>query len=255
MILLSFCLPFYTNSLMLAEQLRVWAGYPDALKTRIEIVLVDDGSPAAAVDVPRPDGLPALRIYRVLEDRPWHQHGARNLAAHEAVGTWLFLTDMDHVLPAESLARLLGQIEQTSVDVTARGDQARRLTPRRNAMFTFRRLDAPNLTPKLLKGRPHPHQNTFAVTKSDYWAAGGYAEDLCGFYGTDGYFIRTLIDRSYVVHLEDAPVIRYSRDVIADASTRADRDAARRMGERGAILSRRRPGPQPVLQFPWERVL
>lgn len=236
---LSLVMPYYRNPGMLAHQYAVWADYPAPVKTQIEIVLVDDGSPDPAMDVPRPAGLPSLRIFRVLEDRLWHQHGARNLGAHQAAGPWLLMTDMDHVVPAESLAQLLSIV-----------------TAARDSFFTFHRLDAPDLTPKLLHGQPHPHQNTFAVRKTRYWAAGGYDEDLCGFYGTDGYFLQRLVRGAEITHLTDVPVVRYSRDVIPDASTRADREAGRRRGERQAVLSRRQQGaPTPVLQFPWARVL
>lgn len=165
---LSICIPYYRNPGMLAEQYRVWSGYPDALKSRVEVVLVDDGSPdEAALDVPRPDGLPDLRIYRVMEDRPWHQHGARNLAADRAGHPWLLLTDMDHVLPAASLAALLDVKEKA-------------------AIYTLARLDAPHMRPMLGKdGRPKPHPNSFAMTRDLYWRIGGYDERLCGVYGTD----------------------------------------------------------------------
>lgn len=69
--------PYYDNPRMLGLQYGTWREYPEDLKQDLEIILVDDGSPESpAIDVPRPDGLPKLRIYRVLVDIPWHQHGA-----------------------------------------------------------------------------------------------------------------------------------------------------------------------------------
>jgi hypothetical protein len=247
---LSFVLPFYQNPGMLAVQYDVWAGYPQAVKDAIEIVLVDDGSPAdaCAQAVRRPGGLPALRIYRVLRDLPWHQHGARNLGASEAIGPWLFLTDMDHVLPADSAEALLGVIARAEV----------------NDCFMFRRLDAPDLRPKLdAQGRIHPHVNTFALRKDRYWQIGGYDEDCTG-YGTDGFFRQRLHSAVKVIHLPDVSVVRYPREVVPDASTRsgamdpkAFRDAARRTAQNLRILSdKRASGQKPTtLAFPWERVL
>lgn len=243
----SVCMPYYRNPGMLAAQYHVWANYPDDLKAQIEIVIVDDGSPEPAIDVPRPDGLPALRIFRVLEDKPWNQHGARNIAAHEAEGPWLFLTDMDHVLPGSSLRELLSR------SANAEG------------VFTFHRLDAPNLTPKRNdRGELHPHVNTFALPKSLYWTVGGYDEALCGFYGTDGYFRKRLFADRSAVHLMDAPVVRYPREVIADASChdwsgtlspKAFRDAGRRQAERDRVLVSRAGKPPLVLQSRYERAL
>jgi hypothetical protein len=233
---------------MLAEQFRVWAGYPAALKDQIEIVLVDDGSPEPARDVSRPDGLPVLRIYRVLVDRPWHQHGARNLAAREAVAPWLLLTDMDHVLPAASLASLLDVIDRASP----------------NDVFTFHRLDAPQLSPTLNdRGEWKPHVNTYALRRAKFWRIGGYDEDAVG-YGTDSYFRRRLYAEGPATHLADVPIIRYPREVIADASTcapgidpRALRNAGRRSAETKARLREKAfRGERPkVLDFPWERAL
>lgn len=239
--MLSLCMAFYTNSAMLTEQYRVWAAYPEVVKRALEIVLVDDGSPDAALAVPRPDGLPPLRIYRVLEDQPWHQHGARNLAAYKAAGEWLLLTDMDHVVPARSMAAL---IERLSVAM-----------PRE--VFTFFRVDAPTFTPKRdERGRLHPHPNTFAVRRTHFWAVGGYDEDCVG-YGTDAFLRRRLDAVSRVVHLDDVPVVRYSRDVIPDASTRADRNAGRQTARNLQMLAEKRERQQgpTVMAFPWERVL
>lgn len=248
MSVLSFGIPFYKNPGMLAEQFRVWAGYPEDLKAQIEVVLVDDGSPQPAVDVPRPDGLPALRIYRVLEDRPWHQHAARNLAAKEAVGPWLLLTDMDHVLPDESLRSLLTVLSASSLE----------------AVYTFFRRDAPDLVPTLNeRGEYKPHVNTFALSKALYWKIGGYDEDCVG-YGTDSYFRKRLFAGGEHRHLSKICVVRYPREVIADASTcapgvnpRALRNAGRRTAETRSRMERKqRRGEKPkVLDFPWERVL
>lgn len=247
---LSLCMPYYQNPGMLLEQFRVWADYPEDLKPHLEVVLVDDGSPPAlaASSVARPCGLPALRLYRVLVDLPWHQHGARNLAAKEATGPWLLLTDMDHVLPADSLRALF----QVLASAGARD------------VCTFHRLDAPHLRPtRNERGELKPHVNSFALRKDHFWALGGYDEDCVG-YGTDGYFRNRMKTRSNRRHLGGVPLIRYAREVVPDASGSAPglgprefRNAGRRSAETQAALRRKRltgAGPT-VLAFPWERVL
>jgi hypothetical protein len=240
---LSFVLPYYLNPGMLAVQYRTWAAYPGHLKARIEVVVVDDGSPRSpAADVPRPDGLPKLRIYRVLEDRPWHQHAARNLGAHVADGPWLFLTDMDHIMPTASLERLLELHNGSRV-------------------YTFARLDAPDLKPMLGRdGRPKAHPNSFAMSKTLFWKVGGYDEEFCGVYGTDGLFRSRLFAAARETRLEDAPIVRYSRDVVADASTTTlPRKEGRAPGAKREVRDRKaregREGEILTLAFPWERVL
>lgn len=242
---LSVCLPYYRNPLMLAEQYRIWAGYPEDLKDQIEIVLVDDGSPEPAIDVPRPDGLPSLRIFRVLEDREWHQHAARNLAAKMAASPWLLMTDIDHVLDGQNAARLLAHLHH-------------------DVVYTFRRVLARDGSEKRTSGgRPHAHINSFAITKARYWQIGGYDEDLIG-YGTDAYFRRRVDSAIRPVYLSDVSLIRYDREQIPDAITAIDgmtpkayRKDRMRYAENDAILAAKaktKQGPT-VINFPWERAL
>ena len=252
---LSFCLPFYNNAAMLAEQYRIWSAYPSDLKDQIEIVIVEDGTPAGqqAVSVPRPGTLPKLRIYRLKDEPagpipPWRQHAARNRAAYEAGGEWLFLTDMDHVIPEASLRALFEKLKTASPD----------------DVHTFHRVDAPKLTPtKNDRGEPKPHCNTFAMTKAKYWKVGGYDEDAVG-YGTDSYFRRRLYAQREAVHLTEIPIIRYPREVIADASTcevgidpRALRNRGRRSQETKERLRIKYEQRKPikVLSYETERVL
>lgn len=229
---LSLIYPYYRNSGMLAHQYATWAAYPDDLKARIEIILVDDGSPEPALDVERPADLPRLRIYRHLEDRPWYQHAARNRGAWEADGEWLFVSDIDHVLPAESLRRILD-------------------APR---PMKFRRLDAPDLEPKMKNGQEHPHPNTFLIPRAQYRQERGYDEALNGLYGTDGEFVRKLGP----LPASDIPIIRYAREVIADASTATiDRDGYRDKARQRAICKEKQAKnlPPDILTVPCERVL
>jgi len=245
---LAFVLPYYRNPRMLAEQYRVWAAYPADAKAALEVVLVDDGSPEHARDVPRPEGLPALRIYRVLQDIPWHQHGARNLGAQEATAPWLLLTDMDHVVPTATLVAVLAKLPAADAQ----------------RAYTFGRVDAPHLRPtRDGHGRLKPHVNSFLMPKAWFWRIGGYDEDCVG-YGTDSYFRARLKAAGPVEHLAHLPLVRYPREVIPDASSfapgldpRAFRNAGRRGNETRRRLARKAKqhlGPT-VLAFPWERTV
>lgn len=238
--------PFYRNSTMLARQFDGWASWPSKLRRRTEIILVDDGSPEPAVAVPRPKRLPALRIYRVLEDRPWHQHAARNLGADQAGEGWLLLTDMDHVLTAESAGLLFKAIDKGGLDP--------------ETIYMLDRVEADTGLPTLNgNGEPKPHPNSFVVTRELYWRIGGYDEDLTGIYGTDSAFRHRAFTIGRKGHL-NIPLVRYWRDLIPDASTNGlprkegrDPNAVKRiLAEKAA---RGEAGLVKTLAFPWERVL
>jgi hypothetical protein len=233
---LTLVMPFYRNAGMLAEHYRWWAAYPAELKAQLAVIVVDDGSPLTecAVDVPRPDGLPALRIYRVHDDIPWHQHAARNLGADQAAEGWLLMTDIDHLVTADALRTLLAFLATASPQ----------------GIWTFARVTAPRGTPY------HPHPNSYVLTKATYWAAGGYEEALTGVYGTDGEFRRKLwrlAGMAGVQHLRHIALVRYPREVIPDASTRTlERRTPVERAKRDAALAARRSIPP--LQFAWSQV-
>lgn len=242
--MLTLILPFYRNSGMLRLQYEGWASWPSKYRNRLRVILVDDGSPEPAADVPRPKGLPELQIYRVAEDRPWHQHGARNLGAHVAPEGWMLLTDMDHVLEPASGAALFKAMDK------------RRLDP--DTIYMLDRIEADTRRPTLNSaGQPKPHPNSFVVTRDLYWRIGGYDEDLCGIYGTDSAFRHRAFTIGKRGHL-NIPLTRYWRDLVPDASTNGlprkegrDPNAVKRVMAAKAA----RGGGIKTLAFPWERVL
>lgn len=254
--MLSVVMPYYRNPGMLQRQYSVWAGdWPADLRQQLEIVIVDDGSPdECALDVLRPVGLPAIRIFKVLEDRPWHQHGARNLGAREAAGDWLLMTDMDHIVPAATINQVLRQMARN-----------------RRCHMTFARVDAPT-DPHWLSddfpdmkpttradGSLKPHPNSFVLRRDDYLRIGGYDEDYCGIYGTDGMF-RKRLERALPRHHVLSPLIRVPREVVGDASTRdVQRKDGRSPNAKHKVLMRKRAEGRTkaitFCAFPWERQL
>lgn len=242
---LTLVMPFYRNSTMLERQFAGWADWAEKQKKRVKIILVDDGSPEPAAAIERPDGLPALEIYRVTEDRPWHQHAARNLGAHVAEDGWLLLTDMDHVLTDEAARCLFKAMDQGRLDP--------------NAIYMLDRIEADTGLPTLNEsGSPKPHPNSFVLTRDLYWRIGGYDEDYCGIYGTDGLFKERAFHIGRRGHLK-IPLVRYWRDLVPDASTDAPRKEGREPGAKERVAREKAERGQAAtvktLQFPWERVL
>jgi len=228
---LTLVLPYYENPGMLVEHQRVWAAYPDDLKARLHVIVVDDGSPTRhAREVVTETGVASFRLFRCLVDVRWNWIFCRNLAMAHAATEWALLTDIDHVMPGETLRSLTEQ----------------RLSSDR--VYRLSRVDVPALTPY----KPHP--NTWLLTRVLFDRIGGYDERFSGFYGSDFDFRDRAAAVATLVMLPDR-LIRYPREVIADASTTTygrkepqDRPNVRR------ILATR-DGQRPKrLTFAWEAV-
>lgn len=209
---LTLIMAYFDNAGQFAEQQRVWMSYPPEIRARLHVVVVDDASSKPhrlsrkRVTV---DGLASLRLYRLLKKARWNWLACRNLGASVATTEWLLLTDMDHVLPVETLQRLLdGPLDPQNV-------------------YRFSRVDALRPWPYTLAECQSykPHNDTWLLTKAmfDYDDGRkfvcGYDERLSGCYGSSGEF-RDRLFACAKAHVQlPEVVIRYPREIIADAST------------------------------------
>jgi len=233
-------LPYYDNPTMLEEQQRKWLEYPPELRSRLHVIMVDDCSPRwpALPHVQQPVealGLGSFRLYRTLVDVRWNWIFCRNLGVANATTDWILMTDIDHVMPRKTLEAILD----------------RKLNGRK--AYRFSRVDAPAMSPY----KPHP--NTWMMTRALFDSIGGYDERFSGFYGTDGEFRRRVQDNSEAIEILPQVMVRYPRELIADASTTTyerkapeDRTNVRRIvNERKEI-----PGWKPLrVTFAYERLL
>jgi hypothetical protein len=186
---------YYENGKMLDRQVEEWSKYSDEVKSKLEIHLVDDGSPNdPALPHLKPVGFP-IHLYRVKENLVWNQTGARNLAMHNASNGWCLMMDMDCILTAKEAKKLLAM-------------------PTKDSCFYMPQA----VDYQGNKDRQHP--NVILVQKSVFWESGGYDEDFQGFYGSDSVFKRALALVARRVDTKDFKICRVSRDDIEDASTR-----------------------------------
>lgn len=193
---ISIVMPYYDNPNMLQQQFKHFSGMSIITKKLFEIIIVDDGSPnSPAAAVPRENVDFPLKIFRVKVDIPWNQHGARNIGAVNADSKWLFLTDIDQIIPEDVILFMKKEI-------------AEKFT------YTFARR-------KFKTGVAwRSHVNTFLVTKKNFLKAGGYDEQLRGLYGTDMYFRRTMFRVAPNRHLSTTYLIAVDPDDVPDANTR-----------------------------------
>lgn len=224
-------LAYYENPGMLKRQLAAFRALPKDLKKRLALIVVDDGSPLAPAAA-EPIGMP-LEVWRIEVDVRWNQDAARNLGAHHAASDWLLLTDMDHLVPEDTLRRVVFEPG---------------IEPRR--VYRFGRVSEPARLPY----KPHP--NSWLMTRDMFWSIGGYDEALAGYYGTDADFGRRVRAAAEVIDLAEV-LVRVPRDVTPDASTTTyKRKEEFDQPSIKAIVRQRGPGWRPkVLSFPHRLVL
>jgi glycosyltransferase involved in cell wall biosynthesis len=229
---------YYKNPRMLVEQAARWRSLRPAVAAALHVVVVDDGSPEQAASdallAVEPIGIASMQVWRILVDVPWNQDAARNIGALHAPTEWLLLTDMDHIVPAETWDRLMtGKLNG-------------------NTVYRFGRVSAPSMEAY----KPHP--NSWAMRRSTYWDCGGYDERFAGNYGTDGDFLVRIKGRRKIVDLPET-LVRVPRDVIPDASTTtlARKQPAEKENIRRLLAERASdPNWRPIhFSFPHERVL
>lgn len=228
-------LPYYLNPTMLQRQQETWAAYPADVRAHLHVIVVDDGSPQSpASDVFQAAPIASQRLYRTQVDVRWNWIFCRNLGVSQAATAWVLMTDIDHLVPTETLRRLMaGDLDEAVV-------------------YRFSRVDAPDLMPY----KPHP--NSWFMTREMFDRIGGYDERFSGYYGTDGEYRDRVESQARHVELLSEVLIRVPLDVVPDASTTTygrkepiDRYNVRRI--------RRERDQSPLwrpkrLTFPWERL-
>jgi hypothetical protein len=226
----TFVYPYYENRAFFGAQLARWRSYPADMRAHLRVIVVDDGSPRhQAIDVVKAFGpLPfSLRLFRIGVDVRWNWLAARNIGAYHAADGWLLLTDMDHVVPADTMrAAIYG-----------------RLNP--EVVYAFRRQEH--------VGAPaSPHSASFLMTKALFWQIGGYDEALSGHYGTDGDYRRRLAKHASIEILP-FPLIRY--EYVGDSSTvRYKRKQPEDAAVSRIVAARGKSWKPTVLSFPYHEV-
>lgn len=217
--------PFYMNTEFLWTQVDGWRRYDDDLRRHLSIIVVDDGSPVPAL---KPYLMPNFRLFRIEVDKRWNWLAARNIGAHHAADGWLLLTDMDHVVPADTLRAIVYGLHDPKV------------------IYAFSRKEHTGASIQ-------PHSASFLMTRDLFWKIGGYDETLSGHYGTDGEYRRRAAMVAPFQVLADV-LVRHER--VGDSSTTTyerklpvDAAAVKR------LVAARGVGWQPkTLSFPYKEV-
>jgi hypothetical protein len=118
-----------------------------------------------------------IRIIQTNDNRPWTEHIARNIGAAAAVGEYLFMLDVDYIIPKETIEKALG----------FRGD---RMSIRRrfgvldkdgNVQCDDDTLRSLHVKPRWIRKVWIPgHRSQFLMRRSLFWRLGGYNGGLDG---------------------------------------------------------------------------
>jgi glycosyltransferase involved in cell wall biosynthesis len=221
--------PYYENPGFLATQMAHLAALPEVLRNQVSVIVVDDGSPEHPADEAIEwrallDGGLSARLFRIEVDVRWNWLAARNIGAYHATEEWLLITDMDHVIPHETMRVVIcGELAWGTI-------------------YRFSRTGA----------KSHPHPNSWLYTKQMFWQIGGYDERMSGHYGSDGYYRRRCAATAPIrilsaplelhEHEGDASTVRYKRKQPVDANLKQ-------------IVRRFPPKSKPLtLSFPYHEV-
>jgi hypothetical protein len=236
---------YFNQPQMLMEWWAVLREYP---KDKVSLRIVDDHSKRFPLEIPD-DILTDLDVmhFRVDDDIPWNEMGARNLAMHHSQG-WVYMTDPDYLLLPESFEALLA------------------LDLKLGNFYHLRSRAAHD------KKELHRPENMAVLHTRDFWAAGGYDEHFAGAYGFSDTllfkFLRDVIgakdnfvDQIWMDHYRkgEIPGIFSGLKTINDAASPTTRDTSqnqpkfhqvlkgiRMMGAAQFLKSRKAP-----LRFSW----
>lgn len=154
---LSICFSTYGQPVMLKRWFDAYLNEPEDYRSRCEVICVDDsGKPPAVV----PDD-PTIRLYRVTNDIPWNQPGARNLAAQMAKAQVLLLCDVDMTMPPGMLRKFVSEAAQLQPRLVLR----------------------PSLTHSMSGKIDTTSPNVHLIRRKDFFTIGGYNEEYSGHKG------------------------------------------------------------------------
>lgn len=171
---LSIVIPVLDSHEVLRRQFLYWEkiGLPEDT----EIIIVDDGSNPPLEYKETHRKLP-VRFIRTNDTRPWTWALARNRGAKEAIGEYLLMYDLDHIIDKKLLDYARG--------FTGDKIQFKREFAVLNESGEFRQ----NLEELVAYGFPRdrfksrefklqPLPNNFVMRRDLFWELGGYREDL-----------------------------------------------------------------------------
>lgn len=164
---LSIIVPVLNSHEVLRRQLLFYAQM--GIPKDTELIIVDDGSNPPlenTADIP-------VTIHRTNDFRPWTWALARNTGARHAIGEYLLMYDLDHIVPKYAID-FIRKTTATKVQFVREFgvlDEEGKLTQERSVLAAYG-------LPKDQGLAIGPLPNNFAMRRDVFWELGGYREDL-----------------------------------------------------------------------------
>lgn len=242
-------IPYYNQPEMLKKQFKFIQDYPD----NVQVLIIDDGSTkTTAHSVATPDrllngNLKCIEIFEIIDDIPWNRNGARNLGALLAESKWIIQIDIDHVLPATDLNKLLHKdLDEKSWYRFPR--------VRIGEADETRKKDL--IDPNAKHGEIKPHIDSYLMIREQYLSS-PYDERYRGFLGGGSPFLarqKRLYGDAKI--LDGVYLWVYTRHKVPDASvTELSRDTSIYKAKRREIEAAGDDTPIKPFNFNWRRVL
>ena len=189
---ITICYQYYNDNESLEVLLKNLEEIPEEILRSFKFQIVDDCSKLIPLESYESE-LRKYQIsaYKIVDDIPWNQSGARNLNAYKCDTKFAIFTDIDHFFEQHTLSELKRLVEQNLVSA--------------GAIYRFSR--------KTTKGEViKPHVNTYLSLTNTFKRIGGIDEDFAGQYGyEDKFFIEEAKASGYnLIDLDDFFTVVYS---------------------------------------------
>lgn len=158
--------PFYNERERFELQFENWLSWSDEVKSKVQIVLIDDCSSDPVHTWFTPSKIKRLCklniiVYRILTDLKWNTPGALNLGFTVAPTSWVLTMDSDCAFDAENIQKFM------------------RAKPLESAVYKFpRQRYGDSSVENLNNYKPLPC--AMLMHKNVFWHVGGFDEDFTG---------------------------------------------------------------------------
>ena len=185
---LTVALMYYAEPAMLVRQLDNFMSYPDELKEKFTLLIVDDGSPDPSLSAKTyvsnnkkyvtisSNNKLDIRVAYIKQNILWNTPGARNLAFHVAETPTVLMIDSDLIIPQETMEKALTW-------KTRRPQLASKLADPSSIHSGFIGHQFNRTKPN--NGGYKIHPSAMLMDVESFWEVGGFEEDFAGNYGNE----------------------------------------------------------------------